>query len=105
MQEPVLRKLFLAFIQVHILYHAKKEPIYGSWMIEELKRHGYEISAGTLYPIFHNLEKDGLLSSENIPVNGKIRKYYSITEKGITVLGEANQKIAELKGEIREEDP
>lgn len=104
MQEPVLRKLFLAFIQVHILHHAKKEPIYGSWMIEELHRHGYEISAGTLYPIFHNLEKDGLLTSESIPVNGKIRKYYSITEKGIMVLGEANRKIAELKGELKETD-
>lgn len=104
MQEPVLRKLFLAFIQVHILHHAKKEPIYGSWMIDELKRHGYEISAGTLYPIFHNLEKDGLLVSENIVVNGKIRKYYSITEKGISVLLEANKKIGELKGEIQEAD-
>lgn len=104
MQEPILRKLFLAFIQVHILHHAKKEPIYGSWMIEELKRHGYEISAGTLYPIFHNLEKDGLLVSENRAVNGKIRKYYSITEKGIAVLREANRKIAELKGEIQETD-
>ena len=68
MQEPVLRKLFLAFIQVHILHHDKKEPIYGAWMIDELKRHGYEISAGTLYPIFHNLEKDGLLLTENITV-------------------------------------
>ena len=104
MQEPVLRKLFLAFIQVHILHHAKKEPIYGSWMIEELKRHGYEISAGTLYPIFHNLEKDGLLSSENVAVNGKIRKYYSITEKGTSVLKEANKKICELKGEIKESE-
>ena len=104
MQEPVLRKLFLAFRQVHILHHAKKEPIYGSWMIEELKRHGYEISAGTLYPIFHNLEKDGLLSSENVAVNGKIRKYYSITEKGISVLKEANKKIGELKGEIKESE-
>ena len=101
MQEPILRKLFLAFIQVHILHHAKKEPIYGSWMIEELKRHGYEISAGTLYPIFHNLEKDGLLVSENILTNGKIRKYYSITEKGTSVLIEANRKIAELKNEIQ----
>lgn len=101
MQEPVLRKLFLAFIQVHILHHATKEPIYGSWMIEELKRHGYEISAGTLYPIFHNLEKDGLLVSENLLTNGKIRKYYSITEKGTSVLIEANRKIAELKSEIQ----
>lgn len=100
MQEPILRKLFLAFIQVHIMNHAKKEPIYGSWMIEELHRHGYEISAGTLYPIFHNLEKEGLLSMERVLVGGKVRKYYSITEKGDTVLIQAKDKIAELKSEI-----
>lgn len=100
MQEPVLRKLFLAFIQVHILYHAKKEPIYGSWMIEELKNHGYEISAGTLYPIFHNLEKDGLLFMSHKKVGGKVRKYYSITEEGIAVLQAARGKIDELKREI-----
>lgn len=100
MQEPVLRKLFLAFIQVHILHHAKKEPIYGSWMIEELGKHGYDISAGTLYPIFHNLEKDGLLTKENMVVNGKVRKYYSITEKGCSILEQAKNKIKELKSEI-----
>lgn len=100
MQEPILRKLFLAFIQVHILHHAKKEPIYGSWMIDELHRHGYEISAGTLYPIFHNLEKDGLLAMESTVVGGKVRKYYSITAKGVSVLEQARRKISELKGEI-----
>lgn len=100
MQEPVLRKLFLAFIQVHILHHAKKEPIYGSWMIEELNHHGYEISAGTIYPIFHNLEKDGLLTRESAVVDGKVRKYYKISEKGIAVLAQAREKISELKAEI-----
>lgn len=101
MQEPVLRKLFLAFIQVHILHHAKKEPIYGTWMMEELKRHGYEISAGTLYPIFHNLEKDDLLEVESRVVNGKVRKYYAITKKGVLILEQAEEKIVELKGEIK----
>lgn len=100
MQEPVLRKLFLAFIQVHILHHAKKEPIYGSWMIEELSHHGYEISAGTIYPIFHNLERDGLLIMESAIVDGKVRKYYRITEKGVVVLEQAKEKILELKAEI-----
>ena len=100
MQEPVIRKLFLAFIQVHILHHAKKEPIYGTWMIDELKKHGYEISAGTIYPIFHNMEKDGLLSRESVTVEGKIRKYNTITEKGCVVLNLAEQKIKELGSEI-----
>ena len=100
MQEPILRKLFLAFIQVHILSHASKEPIYGAWMMKELEHHGYEISAGTLYPIFHNLEMDKLLTVEKVIVCGKVRKYYSITQKGNVVLEQARGKIAELKSEI-----
>ena len=59
MKEQVLRKLFLGFIQIHILYHAKKEPLYGSWLLQELKEHGYQISPGTLYPILHGMEKIG----------------------------------------------
>lgn len=100
MQDPIMRKIFLAFIQVHILHHAAKEPIYGSWMINELEHHGYEISAGTLYPIFHSMEKNGLLECEKKLVEGKIRKYYSTTEKGITTLRNAKEKISELSHEI-----
>lgn len=100
MQEPIIRKLFLAFIQIHILHHASKEPIYGTWMMEELKQHGYEISAGTLYPIFHNLERNGLLISNTENVNGKSRKYYSTTQEGIEVLGKAKIKIRELTHEL-----
>lgn len=102
MQEQILRKLFLGFIHIHILHHAKKEPFYGSWMIEELKEHGYEISAGTLYPILHNLEKNGALNVQERNVEGKIRKYYSITEIGEHVLKEARAKAYELFKEIKE---
>ncbi|WP_394922513.1 PadR family transcriptional regulator [uncultured Robinsoniella sp.] len=100
MQDPILRKLFLGFIQIHILHHAQKEPFYGSWMIEELQQHGYEISAGTLYPILHNLEKAELVTVEEKLEKGKIRKYYSITTKGITILNKAKEKIKELTFEL-----
>lgn len=102
MQEQITRKLFLGFINIHILHHAKKEPFYGSWMIEELKAHGYEISAGTLYPILHNLEKNGVLKVHEKKVEGKIRKYYSITTLGEDVLKEARTKAYELFKEIKE---
>ena len=92
MQEQVLRKLFLGFIQIHILHHAKQEPFFGSWMMEELAHHGYEVSSGTIYPILHNLEKSGLLITEKKVVEGKIRKYYEITPKGEVVLQEARRK-------------
>lgn len=56
MVKQTLRDFFLGFIKIHILYHAAKEPIYDQEFSDELKRHGYEISFGTLYPIFHKLE-------------------------------------------------
>ncbi|GAA0724927.1 PadR family transcriptional regulator [Clostridium malenominatum] len=102
MQEQIMRKLFLGFIHIHILHHAKKEPFYGAWMIEELREHGYEISAGTLYPILHNLEKNGVLKVEDRNVDGKIRKYYSITQLGEEVLEESKAKAYELFKEIKE---
>ncbi len=101
MEHKIVRKLFLGFISIHILHHAQKEPFYGAWMIEELKQHGYNMSAGTLYPILHSLEKDGLLSSTERIVEGKIRKYYTATEAGISVLKEASKKAYELFGEIK----
>ncbi|MFV8827854.1 PadR family transcriptional regulator [Alkalihalobacterium sp. APHAB7] len=102
MEDKVLRKLFLGFIQIHILHHAKEHPIFGLWMLEELKEHGYNISAGTLYPILHSMEKDGLLHKEDQNVEGKIRKYYSTTEKGEALLVEARNKAYELFKEIRD---
>lgn len=101
MQSKILRKFFLGFIQIHILHHAKKEPFYGVWMIAELKEHGYDMSPGTLYPILHNMESNGLLEKEDKLVDGKIRKYYHITASGNEVLIEARKKAYELFHEIQ----
>lgn len=102
MQEQILRKFFLGFIQIHILHHAKKDPFYGVWIIEELKEHGYELSAGTLYPLLHSMESNGLLEKEEKNVDGKIRKYYRATTLGNGVLEEARKKAYELFKEIRD---
>ena len=102
MQDKVLRKLFLGFIQIHILHHAKQEPFYGAWMIEELSEHGYDMSPGTLYPILHNMQSSNLLESIQKTVEGRARKYYTITELGIEVLNKAREKAYELFKEINE---
>ncbi len=96
------RKLFLGFARVHILYHASKGEIYGAWMLEELKRHGYTISPGTLYPILHQMEKDGLLESRRVVAEGKVRKVYRATEKGLKMLDLAKKRVKELSEEIFE---
>jgi DNA-binding PadR family transcriptional regulator len=96
----MLRHFFLGFIKIHILHHASEEPVYGLWIIEELGRHGYQLSPGTLYPILHALEADGLLRSREQLVDGKIRKYYEITSKGRKTLVEVKKKIKELVEEV-----
>lgn len=100
MQTKILRKLFLAFMRIHILHHAGKEPFFGLWMIEELESHGYKISAGTLYPVLHQMEKDGLLETSERIIEGKVRKYYSLTVEGKEILNEAKEKTKELFYEI-----
>ena len=73
---------------------------FGLWMIEELKSYGYEVSSGTIYPILHSMEEDGILVSEEKTVEGKVRKYYSLTKKGEEVLTEVKEKTNELSREI-----
>ncbi len=103
MQDKILRKFFLGFIQMHILHHAKQEPFYGAWMIAELNEHGYDMSPGTLYPILHSMESSGLMVMEEKIIEGKIRKYYKITELGNEVLEQARKKAYELFKEIKDE--
>ncbi|GMQ64939.1 PadR family transcriptional regulator [Vallitalea maricola] len=104
MKNSISKRLFQGFICLHILHHASKEPIYGSWMLEELSEHGYKLSPGTLYPILHNLEKEGFINHYNEKVKGKIRKYYSITEEGKKELKESKRYLAELIAEIGVEE-
>lgn len=68
------RDLYSGLIRLHILYHAVEEPIYGLEMAEELARHGYRISLGTLYPLLHGLEKKGYLRSSEQRKGQSIRK-------------------------------
>jgi PadR family transcriptional regulator, regulatory protein PadR len=98
----MLRDFFLGFVKVHVLHHAAQEPVYGLAMIEELRRHGYEVGPGTIYPLLHDLETDGYLAREERVVGGKVRKYYTITDEGRAALAEARAKIAELTHEVLE---
>lgn len=98
------RDLYSGLIRLHILYHAVKEPIYGLGIMEELGRHGYKLSAGTLYPILHGLEKKGYLYSEEEREGKRARRVYRATEEGEQALAEAKVKVKELFGELFEDE-
>ncbi|MCD6290135.1 MAG: helix-turn-helix transcriptional regulator [Anaerolineae bacterium] len=100
MMDRLVRDFFLGFIKVHILYHAGQKPVYGLEMIEELRRHGYELSPGTLYPTLHALERAGYLAAERQAVGGRVRRYYRLTERGRDALATARAYIRELTAEV-----
>ena len=98
----ILRDVFLSFVRVHVLHHAACGPVFGVEMMDELRRHGYDISPGTLYPLLHALEESRVLVSSQEVVDGKVRKYYRITRAGRALLIELQERIRELVDEVLE---
>lgn len=96
------KEFYGGLIRLHLLHHAAEEPIFGLGIIEELRRHGYEISAGTLYPMLHGLEKKGYLTSRQERTGRRSRRVYELTEQGRVALIEARAKVKELFGELIE---
>jgi PadR family transcriptional regulator, regulatory protein PadR len=102
----LLTKMFFGgFVRMHVLYHAVKEPIFGVEMMEELGRHGYDVGAGTLYPLLHQLAEAGYLSVHTQVVAGKQRKYYRATAQGEAALEQAKAKLRELVTEVLHDKP
>jgi DNA-binding PadR family transcriptional regulator len=92
--------LYSGLIRLHILHHAAEKPLYGIWIAEELAHHGYKLSAGTLYPILHGLERKGYLQSHE-ERKGKIaRRVYQMTPLGRKALRTARKRVQELFGEM-----
>lgn len=97
--KPV-RDVLLAFARLHILHHASEERIFGAGMMEELGRHGYRLGPGTLYPLLQRLQAEELLAMETAVVDGRMRKYYTITARGRGALKSIRPKLAELANEV-----
>ena len=96
------KDLLSGLIRLHILHHAGKGELYGQWMIEELARHSYKLSPGTLYPMLHALERKGLLKSRMQGVGRRARRLYRATPQGRQALTAAKNRVRELFGELIE---
>lgn len=98
------KDLYSGLIRLHVLHHACQEPIFGLGIIEELGRHGYRLSSGTLYPLLHGLEKKGYLRSAEEGEGRQSRRVYRATPKGRRALAAARVKVRELFSELLEEE-
>lgn len=98
------RDLYSGLIRLHILHHAAQKPIFGLGIIEELGRHGYKLSGGTIYPVLHGLERKGYLSSTDERNGKQFRKVYRATKQGRAALKQAREKAQQLFGGLFQED-
>ncbi len=90
-----LQRVLSGFIRMHVLHHAEEGDLCGHWMIEELRHHGYKISAGTLYPMLRTMERDGWIKGRD-ERGGARRRLYRITLAGRAAMKEIRARLSEL---------
>ena len=80
------KKKAIEHTQLLVLSLLAGEDMYGYQMIVELARRSartFEMKEGTLYPVLHGLEREGLVEAyQQEAPTGRMRKYYHLTRKG-----------------------
>jgi PadR family transcriptional regulator PadR len=74
-----------------ILHTLRSRTQHGYQIVQEIKRRSagvLDFKEGTLYPALHNLEQQGFVESYNETENGRVRRYYKLTERGRAQLDE-----------------
>ena len=82
-------------LDVCVLAAIKNEDSYGYQIIKDMKPY-VELSESTLYPILRRLEAADLLTVYTVEHNGRLRKYYHITEQGIKRIGDFKEEWKEI---------
>ncbi len=100
MKAAAQREILLSFWKVHILHHAGREAVHGQWLLSELRRHGYELSPGTLYPLLQRMERLGWLRGRSGGDGPRARRDYRLTSQGRDLLALLREQITELHREI-----
>lgn len=72
------------------------EPQYGYSLVSQLGEMGFPIEAGTLYPLFRRLEKQGLLESLWDTNESRPRKYYKLSSMGREVYDRLCEEWAQM---------
>ena len=76
-----------AMMDACVLAALEKEDTYGYRITQQLT-HGLGVSESSLYPVLRRLQKDGCLSTYDVAISGRNRRYYRITDRGRKALGE-----------------
>ena len=83
-------------LDVCVLSALRDEESYGYKIISELSPY-IRISESTLYPILRRLEASGALETHSAEHNGRLRKYFRITKKGLEKIKEFIEDMKEFE--------
>lgn len=83
-------------LELCVLASLNKEESYGYKIISDISPY-IEISESTLYPILKRLEATGCLTTRSKEYNGRLRKYYMITQAGKDRIKGSLDDLDELK--------
>jgi len=95
-----MKEFLRGAVRLHVPHHAAHGEVHGAWMAQELARHGYRISPGSLYPTLHKMEAEGLIRSRPQIVEGRVLRSYTATAKGRRELSTTKQQLRELAHEV-----
>jgi len=105
-RNQIVQRIARNFLDILILRLVKAEPMWGYKIKKEVEtKFGVKIRHGALYPLLNTLENNGFLRSRKEIKEGRTRKIYEITSKGIQLVDTYHEILKEqiqmkdIKGE------
>jgi PadR family transcriptional regulator PadR len=95
-RKQIVQRITRNFLDILVLRLIKAEPMWGYKIIKKTKGlFGIKLRHGAVYPLLNFLEKEGYARSEKITNEGRVRKVYEITTRGIKLIDAYNELLKE----------
>ncbi len=92
---PFASELVKGSTELLVLSLLRERSLHGYDLIKEIRARSaghLRVGEGSLYPLLHRLERDGMLAAEWGGVSGRDRRYYRLTPKGEATLDERQEE-------------
>lgn len=100
LERRIHRSFLHGMLRLYVLKQAAESPLYGGALSRSLRRLGYAISPGSLYPLLHSLERERLLRRRARVVRGRSRQDYEVTALGRACLASVRTELEPLVREL-----
>lgn len=97
---PLTKACLQGLLPLLVLQRASQGQVYGGALRKTLQEFGYAISPGALYPLLHRLEAQGLCTSSEQIIDGRVRRYYEVNDEGRAYLTMARHQLADIVQDV-----